>query len=57
MTNLRQFIHTLRQHDAVTDIHSEVDSNLEIAEIHRRVAAADGPALFFHRVKGSPFPW
>ncbi len=55
-TDLRHFIHTLRQHNSVADIHTEVDSNLEIAEIHRRVAAADGPALFFHRVKGSPFP-
>lgn len=55
-TDLRLFIKSLRQHNAIVDIHAEVDSNLEIAEIHRRVAAADGPALFFHRVKGSPFP-
>ena len=34
----------------------EVDPNLEMAEIHRRVYEANGPALFFERVKGSPFP-
>ncbi len=55
-TNLRQFIDSLRHHKAIVDIHSEVDSNLEIAEIHRRVAAANGPALLFHRVKNSSFP-
>ncbi len=33
-----------------------VDPYLEMAEIHRRVYAAGGPALFFEKVKGSPFP-
>lgn len=33
----------------------EVDPNLEMAEIHRRVFDAGGPALLFERVKGSPF--
>lgn len=56
ITNLRQFIDILRQQGEVTDITSEVDSNLELAEIHRRVVAADGPALLFHNVKGSSFP-
>lgn len=55
-TNLRQFLQLLRQHDEIVDVYEEVDPYLEIAEIHRRVAAADGPALFFHRVKGSSFP-
>ncbi len=55
-TNLRSFISHLREHKEIVDIHEEVDSDLELAEIHRRVAAADGPALLFHRVKGSPFP-
>lgn len=54
--NLRQFIQRLRQAKEIVDVHCEVDPNLEIAEIHRRVAAADGPALFFHHVKHSPFP-
>ncbi len=56
MLNLRQFIHQLRLQNEVVDIYEEVDPHLEIAEIHRRIAAEDGPALFFHRVKGSTFP-
>lgn len=46
----------MRQRGQVVDIHAEVDPTLELAEIHRRVAAANGPALLFHRVKGSRFP-
>lgn len=37
-------------------IKQEVDPNLEMAEIHRRVFDAGGPALLFEKVKGSPFP-
>lgn len=33
----------------------EIDPCLDIAEIHRRIFAAGGPALLFERVKGSPF--
>ena len=44
-----------KYHDLVRIPH-EVDPNLEMAEIHRRVYQADGPAIFFERVKGSPFP-
>lgn len=55
-SNLRQFIAELRKQGEIIDVYHEVDSNLEIAEIHRRVAAANGPALFFHNVKNSTFP-
>ncbi len=54
--NLRSFISRLREEEEVVDVYTEVDSALELAEIHRRIAAADGPALLFHRVKNSPFP-
>ena len=37
-------------------IKQEVDPDLEMAEIHRRVFDTGGPALFFENVKGSPFP-
>jgi UbiD family decarboxylase len=37
-------------------VEAEVDADLEIAEIHRRVVAAHGPALLFRRVKGADFP-
>jgi UbiD family decarboxylase len=36
-------------------VESEVDPNLEGAEIHRRVVAGGGPALLFTKVKGSGF--
>ena len=54
--NLRQLIELFRREKEIVDIYEPVDPNLEIAEIHRCVAAADGPALFFHNVKGSNFP-
>lgn len=55
-TNLRQFLNALREREQVVEVLAEVDTDLELAEIHRRVAAASGPALLFRRVKGSPFP-
>lgn len=37
-------------------VKDEIDPNLEIAEIQRRLYAAEGPAVLFENVKGSPFP-
>jgi len=37
-------------------IKSEIDPNLEAAEIHRRIYDKGGPAILFQRIKGSPFP-
>ncbi|AFM41898.1 UbiD family decarboxylase [Desulfosporosinus acidiphilus SJ4] len=54
--NLRQFIDTLKKEKQIVEIEAEVDPYLELAEIHRRVIQAEGPALFFKRVKGSNFP-
>lgn len=56
MQNLRQFLRVLEKAGEIVHVQHEVDPHLEIAEIHRRVAACNGPALFFHRVKGSAFP-
>lgn len=56
LVNLRQFLQKLRECGEIVDVEKEVDPCLEIAEIHRRVAAANGPALFFQKVKGSAFP-
>ena len=41
--------------DLVT-VDAPVDAHLEVAEIHRRVIAAGGPALLFTNVKGRDFP-
>ncbi len=37
-------------------IADEIDPHLEAAEVHRRVYQAGGPALFFARARGTPFP-
>lgn len=37
-------------------IRDEVDPYLEMSEIQRQIYQAEGPAVFFERVKGSPFP-
>src|SRR3989338_805573 len=54
--NLQSFIQKLREEKEIVSITSPVDPHLEIAEIHRRVIAADGPALLFQNVKGKAFP-
>ena len=50
--------------DCVTDldktnqlikIKTEVNADLEVAEIHRRIYDAKGPAILFEHIKGSPF--
>ncbi len=54
--NLREFIKHLKDSGELRIIAREVDPFLELAEVHRRVIAHAGPALFFEKVKGSPFP-
>jgi UbiD family decarboxylase len=45
----------LRRDDDLVTVEATVDSNLEAAEIHRRVVAAGGPALLFNNVARSDF--
>jgi len=54
--DLREFLRTLRDHGELVEIDAEVDPDLELAEVHRRVIAAGGPALLFKRPKGRDFP-
>ncbi len=54
--DLPAFLDVLRRESELVEVAAEVDPDLEIAEIHRRVIAAGGPALLFARCKGSPFP-
>jgi UbiD family decarboxylase len=51
--DLRAFIDRLRRDGALAVVEAEVDAHLEVAEIHRRVIAAGGPAILFTRVAGS----
>jgi UbiD family decarboxylase len=53
--DLRGFIDRLRADNDIITIDARVDPRLEVAEIHRRVIAAGGPALLFTNVAGSPF--
>lgn len=55
LRNLREFIGLLRRDRQLAVVEAEVDPYLELAEIHRRVIAENGPALLFTKVKGSPF--
>ena len=56
MRDLRAFLKALRDVNQVQDVYAEVDPDQELPEIHRRVIEEGGPVLFFHNVKGSPFP-
>jgi 4-hydroxy-3-polyprenylbenzoate decarboxylase len=54
-SSLRQAAQDLEKHGQLLRISEEVDPDLEMAEIHRRVFAKGGPAILFENVKGSPF--
>ncbi len=54
--DLRAFLAALRRAGDLVEIDAPVDAHLEVAEIHRRVIAAGGPALLFTNVKGKSFP-
>ena len=54
--DIPSFMAKLRQEGELVQIDAEVDPNLEIAEVHRRVIAAGGPALLFTNPKGYDIP-
>lgn len=54
--SLRDCVLDLEKNGHLVRIPDEVDPYLEMAEIHRRVFQAGGPAVFYEKVKGSPFP-
>jgi len=56
LANLRDLLLLLGREREIVEVAAEVDPRFEIAEIHRRVIAAGGPALLFRRVKGSRYP-
>lgn len=53
--SLYECIIDLEKNGHLRRIKEEVDPDLEMAEIHRQVYDAKGPALLFEKVKGSPF--
>jgi len=54
--NLRECLEDLERTGQLVRIEQEVDGDLEVAEIQRRVYAAGGPAVYYSRVKGCRFP-
>ena len=52
----QSFVNLLRAEGDLVEITAPVDPDLELAEIHRRVIAAGGPALLFTNVKGHDVP-
>jgi 4-hydroxy-3-polyprenylbenzoate decarboxylase len=45
----------LEKNGQLLRIKTELDPDLEIAEVHRRIFEKGGPAILFEKVKGSPF--
>ena len=54
--SLRECVDDLDAAGQLVRIQQQIDPRLEAAEIHRRVYRAGGPAVYFARVKGTPFP-
>lgn len=56
ITNIQSFVSLLKAKGQLIEIKEKVSPFLEIAEIHRRVIANQGPALLFSNVENSKFP-
>mgnify|MGYP002382240363 CR=1 FL=1 len=54
-SSLRACANDLEKNGKLIRIKTEVDPNLEMAEIHRRIYQKQGPAILFEKVAGSPF--
>jgi len=53
--DLRSFLRHLEAAGDLVRVAAEVDPDQDVTIIQHRVLAADGPALLFERVKGSPY--
>jgi 4-hydroxy-3-polyprenylbenzoate decarboxylase len=53
--SMEEVVADLEKHGMLMRIAHEVDPDLEMAQIHREVYDAKGPAILFEKVKGSPF--
>ena len=54
--DIHEFISELEKNGELKRVKTEVDSELEIAEIMRREMYSDGPAILFENVKGFDMP-
>lgn len=55
--DLRSWMHALEQEGELCRVSTEVDWNLELAEILRRSLAARGPAILFENISGHRDGW
>jgi 4-hydroxy-3-polyprenylbenzoate decarboxylase len=53
---MQEVIQDLDKQGMLLRVKREVDPELEMAEIHRQVFDKHGKAIFFEKIKGSPFP-
>ena len=53
--NLQAAVDDLDRSGQLLRVRTELDPDLELASVHRRIFEAGGPAILFERVKGSPF--
>lgn len=53
--SLRACANDLERNNMLLRIKTPLDPNLEMAEVHRRIYDAKGPAILFENVMGSPF--
>ena len=54
--DLRTTLEFLKSEGDLIETDHEVDPDLAMAEIQRRAYSKEGPAVYFEKVKGSPFP-
>src|SRR5262245_26035974 len=54
--NLQECVADLERAGQLVRIEQEIDPHLEAAEVQRRVYQAQGPAVYYARVKGCAFP-
>ena len=54
--DMREFIRRLEEAGELQRVKAEVDWNLELSAIMRRVYEVNGPACLFERVKGYRYP-
>ena len=55
-TDLREYLAELEKKGLLKRIRTEVDPNLEVAEIQDRLVRTGGPAVIFEKVKGHSMP-
>jgi 4-hydroxy-3-polyprenylbenzoate decarboxylase len=52
---MQECVRDLEKNGHLIKIRTEINPDLEMAEVHRRIFDHKGPALLFENVKGSPF--